>query len=44
MFESIEISESSYEGVVEPSHIKTTRSDANSADHSRHNRGEAASS
>ena len=35
MFERMEIAESIYEGVVEPSHKKPYREDSNSADHSR---------
>ena len=44
MFERMEITESIYKGVVEPSYKKPTRSDANCAGHSKHNRREAASS
>ena len=44
MFERMEIAESIYEGVVEPSYKKPTQEDANRADHSRQNRGEATSS
>ena len=44
MYDSIEIAESSYKGVAEPSYKKPTRSDANHAGHSRQKRGEAASS
>ena len=44
MFEHMEISESIYEGVVEPSYLKNTRADSNRAGHSRQNRGESASS
>ena len=40
----MEISESIYEGVVEPSYKKLTREDANHFGHSKQNRGEAASS
>ena len=43
MFECMEISESIYEGVVEPSYKKLTRADSNRAGHCRKNRGEAAS-
>ena len=39
MFERMEIAESIYESVVEPSYKKTTRADANCADHSRQKRG-----
>ena len=39
MFERIEISESIYEGVVEHSYKKPTRSDANRAGHRRQKRG-----
>ena len=42
MFKHMDIAESIYKGVVEPSHKKTTRSDANRAGHSRLSRGEAA--
>ena len=44
MFERMEIAESIYEGVVEPSYKKPTWADANRAGHSRHKRGEVASS
>ena len=44
MFERMEIYESIYEGVVEPSHKKPTQADANRAGHIRHKIGEAASS
>ena len=44
MFERMEIDESIYEGVLEPSHKKPTRVDANRAGHSRQKRGESASS
>ena len=44
MFERMEIAESTYEGVVEPSYKKSTQEDSNRAIHSRKNRGEAASS
>ena len=44
MFYRMEIAESIYEGVVEPSYKKPTRADANHAGHSRHKGGEAASS
>ena len=44
MFECMEISESIYEGLVEPSYKKPTMIDANRADHSRKNIGESASS
>ena len=40
MFESMEIAESIYEGVVEPSYIKPTREHANRADIGRKMRGE----
>ena len=43
MFERMEISESIYEGVVEPYYKKPTREDANRAGHSRNRRGESAS-
>ena len=42
MFERMEMEESIYEGVVEPSYKKPTREDSNHAGHSRKNRGEAA--
>ena len=38
MFEGMEITESIYEGVVEPSYKTSTREDANRAGHSRHKR------
>ena len=41
MFERMEISESIYKGVVEPSYKKPTQADANRAGHSRHKRGES---
>ena len=44
MFERMEITESIYEGVVEPSYKKHTRADANCDGHSKQNRGESASS
>ena len=44
MFERIEIAESIYEGVVEPSYEKTTRTYANRVGHSSRMRGESASS
>ena len=44
MFEQMDISESIYEGVLEPSYKKPTREDTNSAGKSRQNRGESASS
>ena len=44
MFERMEIAESIYESVVEPSYKKTTREDTNRAVHSRNKRGESASS
>ena len=44
MFERMEIADSIYEGVVEPSYKKPTRADTNRAGHRRKNRGEAASS
>ena len=40
----MEITESIYEGVVEPSYQKPTREHANCADHNRKKRGESASS
>ena len=40
----MEISESIYEGVVEPSYKKPTQADANRAGHSRQKRGESATS
>ena len=40
----MEITESIYEGVVEPSYQKPTREHANRADHNRKKRGESASS
>ena len=43
-FEHIEIVESIYEGVVEPSYKKTTWAEAKCACHIRHNMGESASS
>ena len=40
MFERMEISESIYEGIVEPYYLKkTTRADANRTGHSRQKRG-----
>ena len=42
MFECMEITESIYEFVVEPSYKKLTGADANRACHSRKKRGEAA--
>ena len=39
MFEHMEITESIYEGVVETSYKKLTRSDSNRASHIRHKRG-----
>ena len=39
MFQFMEISESIYKGVVEPSYKKPTRADANRAGNSRHKRG-----
>ena len=39
MFECMEISESIYKVVVEPSYKKPTRADANRASHNRHKRG-----
>ena len=44
MFEHMEISESIYECVVEPSYKKTNRADDNSVGHIRQNIGEAVSS
>ena len=44
MFERMEISESIYKGVAEPSYKQTTREDSNRAVHIRHNKGEASSS
>ena len=41
MFESMEITESIYEGVVEPSYKKPTRADANRAYHNRDKREES---
>ena len=41
MFERMEIFESIYKVVVEPSYKKSIWADANSAGHIRHNRGEA---
>ena len=43
MFERMDISESKYEGVVEPFYKKTTSEDANRAGHIRLKRGEDAS-
>ena len=43
MFERMEIFESIYKGVVEPSYKKSTRENANNAGHSRQKRGEYAS-
>ena len=43
MFEQIDIAESIYEGVVEPSYKKPTWEDANRASHNINNIGEAAS-
>ena len=43
MFERIKISESIYEGLVEPSYKKSTLADANHAGHRSQKRGEAAS-
>ena len=40
MFESMEFSESVYEGVVKPTHKNPTRADVNRADHSRKMRRE----
>ena len=42
MFERMEIAESIYEGVVEPSYKKRTRENSNRASHSRKTRGEFA--
>ena len=42
MFEIMDITESIYEGVVEPPYKKTARADTNHAGHSRLNRGELA--
>ena len=42
MFERMEISESIYEGVVEPFYKKSPRTDTNRASHIRIMRGEAA--
>ena len=42
MFDRMEISESIYEVVLEPSHKKPTRVDSNHAGHSRQKRGESA--
>ena len=44
MFECMEITDSIYEGILETFYKKTTRADANCADHSRNKRGESASS
>ena len=44
MFEHMEISESIYEGIVEPSYKKPTRADANRSGHIRQKRGEPDSS
>ena len=44
MFERMDISESIYKGVVEPSYKKTTWADTNHGIHSRKKRGESASS
>ena len=44
MFECMEITDSIYEGILETFYKKTTRADANRADHSRNKRGESASS
>ena len=44
MFERMEIADSIYEGVVEPSYKKPARADTNRSGHRRKNRGEAASS
>ena len=41
MFEHMEIAESIYEGVVEPSYKKPTRSDANRTGHRSHKKVEA---
>ena len=43
MLEQMEIAESIYEGIVEPSYKKVTREDANRACNSSQNRGESAS-
>ena len=40
MFECLEISETNYEGVVEPSYNKSTRAYANCANHISKIRGE----
>ena len=42
MFERMEIAESIYEFVVEPSYTKHTRADANRSGHIRQRRGESA--
>ena len=44
MFERMEISESIYEGVEEPSYRNPTQADANRAGHSRQKRGKSTSS
>ena len=44
MFECMEITESIYEGVVEPSYKKLTQTYSNRAGHISQKRGEAASS
>ena len=44
IFDRIETIDSIYEGVVEPSYKRPTQADANHAGHSRHKRGEVASS
>ena len=44
MFERMEIAESIYKGVVEPSYKKPTREDSNRSGHRRQKRVEAASS
>ena len=44
MFERMEIAESIYEGLVEPSYKKITQADTNHACHIRNKRGESASS
>ena len=44
MFERMDISESIYEGVVEPYYKNPTQEDSNRDGHSRQNIGEAASS
>ena len=44
MFDRMEMAESIYEGVVEPSYKNSTRTDSNRADHSRKIREEATSS